>query len=86
MTAPNVIEALVKARLAIDQTRLARLSTQSAIEKSRHSLAEIRTLLDAFAHSPRAAHRNRRMITKGEAATEARKLLAALIKIKDQNG
>jgi len=26
------------------------------------------------------------MITKGEAATEARKLLAALIKIKDQNG
>jgi hypothetical protein len=56
MASSNITEALIKARLSIDQTCLARLSTQTAIERSRHSLAEIRTLLDAFAHLPRGAH------------------------------
>jgi hypothetical protein len=84
MTASNITEALVKARLGIDQTRLARLSTQTAIERSRHSIAKMRTLLDGLAHLPRRAHHSPGII-KGEAAAEAQKLLLALTKIKKHN-
>src|SRR5262245_5723053 len=45
---PNPIEALVRARIAIDQVRLSRLATQSAIERSRDSLAQTRSALAAL--------------------------------------
>jgi hypothetical protein len=35
-------EALVRARIAVDQVRLSRLATQNAIERNRQSLAEIK--------------------------------------------
>jgi|SRR5262245_26637224 len=45
---PNPTEALVRARIAIDQVRLSRLATQSAIERSRDSLAQTRSALAAL--------------------------------------
>jgi hypothetical protein len=42
------IEALVKGRLAVDQTRLSRLATQKAIGRSRESIAETNAALVAF--------------------------------------
>jgi hypothetical protein len=41
-------EALLKVRLAVDQTRLSRLSTQNAIGRSRESIAETNAALVAF--------------------------------------
>jgi len=41
-------EVLVKALLAVDQTRLARLATQNAIGRSRESIAETNAALVAF--------------------------------------
>jgi len=41
-------EGLVKTRIAIDQVRLSRLATQNSIERSRHSLAETRSILNAL--------------------------------------
>jgi hypothetical protein len=81
MVASNSSEALVRARIAVDQTRLSRLATQSAIERSRSSLAETRALLVALRYAVRGREARRRQRIEGEAATEARRLLAALTKI-----
>lgn len=51
MTAPNSTEALVRARVLIDQVRLSRLDTQNAIGRSRDSLAETRAALVAMKHA-----------------------------------
>jgi hypothetical protein len=45
MTPLSSTEALVRARIAVDQVRLSRLATQNAIERSRESLAETSALL-----------------------------------------
>jgi hypothetical protein len=47
----NSTEALVRARVLIDQIRLSRLATQSAIGRSRESLAETRAALVAMKHA-----------------------------------
>ena len=44
-------EALVRARVSVDQIRLSRLATQSAIERSRDSLSEARAALVAMKHA-----------------------------------
>jgi hypothetical protein len=41
-------EALVRARVLVDQIRLSRLATQTAIERSRDSLSEARAALVAM--------------------------------------
>ena len=48
MEGTNSPEVLLRVRVAIDQVRLSRLATQSAIERSRSSLAETRRLLVAL--------------------------------------
>jgi hypothetical protein len=48
-------EALVRARIAVDQVRLSRLATQNAIERNRQSLTEIKTLLAAFRDANRSS-------------------------------
>ena len=52
-------EALVKARVAVDQIRLSKLATQNAIERSRESLAETSAALVAFKHDLQAALRRK---------------------------
>ena len=42
---PSPHEALVRARIAVDQVRLSRLATRNAIERNRQSLTEIKALL-----------------------------------------
>jgi hypothetical protein len=51
MAEMNSSEALVRARVAVDEARLSRLATQSAIERSRTSLAETRALLVALRYA-----------------------------------
>ena len=51
MANPNPIEALVRARVAVDQVRLSRLATQNAIDRSRDSLAETRLAVVALKHA-----------------------------------
>jgi len=51
MTKPTPTEALVRARLAVDQIRLSRLATQNAIDRSRDSLAETRLAVNALKHA-----------------------------------
>jgi len=48
MTKPTPTEALVRARVAVDQIRLSRLATQNAIDRSRDSLAETRLAVVAL--------------------------------------
>jgi hypothetical protein len=48
-------EALVRARIAVDQVRLSRLATQNAIERNRQSLTEIKTLLAALRDAKRSS-------------------------------
>jgi hypothetical protein len=83
MVAPNSSEALVRARVAVDQARLSRLATQSAIERSRTSLAETRALVVALRYAVRGREVEVSQLRKidGEAAMEAKRLLAALSKI-----
>jgi hypothetical protein len=52
-------EALVKARLAVDRTRLARLATQNAIGRSRESIAETNAALVALKQDLQAALRRK---------------------------
>ena len=52
-------EALVKARVAIDQIRLSRLATQNAIERSRASIAETSAALVAIKLDLQAALRRK---------------------------
>jgi len=51
MTKPTPTEALVRARVAVDQIRLSRLATQNAIDRSRDSLAETRLAVVALKHA-----------------------------------
>jgi hypothetical protein len=48
MIKPSPHEALVRARIAVDQVRLSRLATQNAIERNRQSLAEMKAVLIAL--------------------------------------
>jgi hypothetical protein len=48
MIKPSPHEALVRARIAVDQVRLSRLATQNAIERNRQSLAEMKAILVAI--------------------------------------
>jgi hypothetical protein len=84
MTA-NVFEALASARAAIDQTRLARLTTRSAIHRSRASLAETRAQLVFLRHAVGSGKTASRRKIEGEAAAEAQRLLDALKQIQSQN-
>jgi hypothetical protein len=86
MTESNSPEALLRARVAIDQVRLSRLATQSAIERSRVSLAEARSLLVAlkFAVKNRQAGPLKIQI-QSDTAVEAQNLMAALTKIQNNN-
>jgi hypothetical protein len=52
-------EALVRARLAVDQIRLSRLATQNAIGRSRESIAETSAALVALKHDLQAALRRK---------------------------
>jgi hypothetical protein len=78
-------ETLLRTRVAVDQVMLSRLATQSAIERSRNSLAETRALLVAlqFAIIDRVARPSR--LIRGSSALEAQRLLAKLTEIKNEN-
>jgi hypothetical protein len=86
MAESNSPESLLRARVAIDQVMLSRLATQSAIERSRASLAEARSLLVAlsFAVKNRQARPLKIQIQSGT-AEEAQRLMAALIKIQNDD-
>jgi transposase len=84
MTA-NAAEALESARAGIDQTRLARLTTQSAIQRSRASLAETRAQLVFLRHAVGDSIIASGPQVEGEASTEARRLLEALRQIQNEN-
>ena len=86
MAESNSSEPLLRARVAIDQVMLSRLATQSAIERSRASLAEARSLLVAlsFAVKNRQARPLKIQIQSGT-AEEAQRLMAALIKIQNDD-
>ena len=62
-TTPSAVrhqtEALVRARVSVDQIRLSRLATQTAIERSRDSLSETRAALVAMKHAHLTALRRR---------------------------
>jgi hypothetical protein len=72
-------ESLLRTRVAVDQVMLSRLATQSAIERSRNSLAETRALLVTLRFAVRPN------LIRGNAAIEAQRLLANLSKIKNDN-
>ena len=86
MAESNSPEPLLRARVAIDQVMLSRLATQSAIERSRASLAEARSLLVAlsFAVKNRQA-RPPKIQIQSDTAGEAQRLMAALIKIQNDD-
>jgi hypothetical protein len=76
MAESNSPEPLLRARVAIDQVMLSRLATQSAIERSRASLAEARSLLVALSFAVQI---------QSDTAGEAQRLMAALIKIQNDD-
>jgi hypothetical protein len=57
MIKPSPHEALVRARIAVDQVRLSRLATQNAIERNRQSLAEMKAVLVALRDAESSALR-----------------------------
>jgi hypothetical protein len=57
MIKPSPHEALVRARIAVDQVRLSRLATQNAIERNRQSLAEMKAILVALRDADSSALR-----------------------------
>jgi hypothetical protein len=57
MIKPSPHEALVRARIAVDQVRLSRLATQNAIERNRQSLAEMKAVLVALRDADSSALR-----------------------------
>ena len=57
MIKPSPHEALVRARIAVDQIRLSRLATQNAIERNRQSLAEMKAILVALRNADSSALR-----------------------------
>ena len=85
MTTPRSSEMLLRARVAVDQARLTRLATQTAIERSRTSLAETRALIVAYRFAARSGNVRRPPIIQGQAATEAQRLLTTLAKIQNEN-
>jgi hypothetical protein len=81
----NCPEALLRARVAIDQVRLSRLATQSAIERSRASLAEARSLLVALRFAVKNRQARPLKLIQGDTAVEAQHLLATLTKIQNES-
>ena len=57
MIKPSPHEALVRARIAVDQVRLSRLATRNAIERNRQSLAEMKGVLIALRDADASALR-----------------------------
>ena len=57
MIKPSPHEALVRARIAVDQVRFSRLATQNAIERNRQSLAEMKAILVALRDADSSALR-----------------------------
>jgi hypothetical protein len=78
-------ESLLRTRVAVDQVMLSRLSTQSAIERSRTSLAETRALLVALRYAVRDQVARSPRLIRGSTAIEAERLLASLTKIQNEN-
>jgi hypothetical protein len=85
MSTPNSSEMLLRAQVAVDQARLSRVETQTAIERSRTSLAETRALLIAIRFAARNGNVRRHPIIQWQAASEAQRLLTALTKIQNEN-
>jgi hypothetical protein len=85
MAESNCPEALLRARVAIDQVRLSRLATQSAIERSRASLAEARSLLVALRFAVKNRQARPLKLIQGDTAVEAQHLLATLTKIQNES-
>jgi hypothetical protein len=85
MSTPNSSEMLLRAQVAVDQARLSRVETQTAIERSRTSLAKTRALLVALRFAARNGNVRRPPIIQGQAASEAQRLLTALTKIQNEN-
>jgi hypothetical protein len=79
-------ETLLRTRVAVDQVMLSRLATQSAIERSRTSLAKTRSLLVALRFAVRDRLGRSPTFIRGNAALEAQRLLAKLTEIKNENG
>jgi hypothetical protein len=59
---------LLRTRVAVDQARLTRLATQTAIERSRTSLAETRALIVALRFAARNGGIRRPPMIEGNAA------------------
>jgi hypothetical protein len=76
---------LLRTRVAVDQARLTRLATQTAIERSRTSLAETRALIVAFRFAAQNGGIRRPPMIEGNAAEEAKRLLRALTKIQSEH-
>jgi hypothetical protein len=85
MAESNCPEALLRARVAIDHVRLSRLATQSAIERSRASLAEARSLLVALRFAVKNRQARPLKLIQGDTAVEAQHLLATLTKIQNES-
>jgi hypothetical protein len=81
MEGTNSPQVLLRARVAIDQVMLSRLATQSAIERSRGSLAETRRLLVALRFAVDRRPHTLKIPIRSSAAVEAQRLMAALTKI-----
>jgi len=81
MEGTNSPQVLLRARVAIDQVMLSRLATQSAIERSRGSLAETRRLLVALRFAVDRRPHTLKIPIRRSAAVEAQRLMAALTKI-----
>jgi hypothetical protein len=71
MKTANSEEGLVKTRIALDQVRLSRLATQNSIERSRHSLAEMRSVLNALRNALLSRQRNNRHGTGARSFSKA---------------
>ena len=52
-------EALLRARIAVDQVRISRLATQNAIERGRESFSEIKAALAALRDTHSSAQRQK---------------------------
>ena len=85
MEESNSPEGVLRARVAIAQVRLSRLATQTAIGRSRASLAETRGLIVALRFAVKG-QRARSPEPQGGAAAQAQRLREALTKIQSENG
>jgi hypothetical protein len=85
MEESNSPEGVLRARVAIDQVRLSRLATQTAIGRSRASLAETRGLIVALRFAVKSRRARSPELIQGGAAAEAQRLLGALTKVQNEN-